>query len=279
MKAFCKFLRACSAILLVLVLTFLSLRHAYALDVKLQWDTVFDADHYVVYWRTALQNYDVSRSQNVGSSITYDFSGPDDTYYFVVRAVDDQNSESSNSREICALDPGAVAPYDKGWAITDGDLKGFRVYYNDNAPNTPTLGPSDAIPLLHQDIPDVQGVGLPLNLQPPTDFTPDDVKIFIPCPGYSNVSQLNIYYYDGANWLLANDADEPDIVQPGAVGWMEAGSRDDHNTSIPPTIAIRVLHFSGVQAGVPSGSPGSLPNGDFGREGAGGCFIETAATD
>lgn len=275
-KTFCKLLPACSATALVFVLLFLGSGHAYALDVKLQWDASSDADHYVVYWRTGLQNYDVSRSQNVGSSITYDFSAPDDTYYFAVKAIGEGGLESPYSREVCALGPNDLeAGYDRGWGITSGDLAGFKVMYDSNDP-TPTLGPSNALP----PIPSVNAVGVPLNLQPsplPPFATP--VKIFIPCPGWSDVIELDIYYYDGANWLLANAADAPDIVQPGAVGWMEPGSREDINSSIPPTIAIRVVHFSGVQAGTPSPPPGSGPDGHAGKEGSGGgCFIGTAAS-
>ena len=141
--------------------------------------------------------------------------------------------------------------------------------YDSNDP-TPTLGPSNALP----PIPSVNAVGAPLNLQPsplPPFATP--VKIFIPCPGCSDVSELNIYYYDGANWLLANDADAPDIVQPDAIDWMEPKSREDNNASVPPTIAIRVVHFSGVQAGTPSPPPGSGPEAILAKKAAVGAAL------
>lgn len=268
-KAFRKLLPACSVILLVLVLTFLGLRHTYAMDVKLEWDKVFDADHYEIWWGSSSRDY-------TDSAITYGTSYnrtlPDDTYYFAVRAVGYQGLKSGYSREVCVLGPTELEPgYDRGWGITSGNLAGFKVMYHSNDP-TPTLGPSNALPL----IPAVNAVGVPLNLQPspgPPFATP--VKIFIPCPRCSDVSQLNIYYYDGSNWFLANDADAPDIVQPDAIDWMEPGSRENDNTSIPPTIGVRILHFSGVQAGT---SAPNNPGNPIGKEGAGGCFIDAAAS-
>lgn len=248
---------------------------SYAIDVTLEWDPSPDAQYYVVYWRTASQNYDVPRSANVGLSTTYDFSKPDDTYFFVVRAVDDPNIESYNSREICVLDPGTLAPYNRGWAITDGDLKGFMVHYNDNAPDTPTLGPSGDIPSLHQSVQDVQGVGLAVNLQPSgTDFTPDNVKIFIPCPGYSDPSGLNIYFYDdlgGADWILAWDGSEQVMTIPGH-DWLAAPPIPHGPVgNTMATYEVIVKHFSGAQAAAPAG-----PTLSGGGGGGGGCFVSTA---
>ena len=249
-----------------------ALNQSYAQNITLQWDGSPDVHHYEVYRGTSSGNYTHSATT---SDTSYNLTLPDATYYFAVKAVSDEGRKSDYSREVCVLGPTDLeAGYDRGWGITNGDLAGFKVMYDSNDP-TPTLGPSNALP----PIPDVNAVGVPLNLQPspgPPFATP--VKIFIPCPGCSDVSQLDIYYYDEANWFLANDADAPDIVQPGAIDWMEPGSREDANTSIPPTVAIRVLHFSGVQAGVPAGYPGSWPDGYSGIEGAGGCFINTAAS-
>ena len=96
------------------------------------------------------------------------------------------------------------------------------------------------------------------------------MKLIIPCPGYTDVSGLNIYYYDGNTWVLASDA--AGNVQPGGEGWMVPNSRIDHNETDPPTIKIEVYHFSGAMAGSFSGA-GS------GGGGGGGCFISTAAYD
>ena len=88
----------------------------------------------------------------------------------------------------------------------------------------------------------------------------------IPCPGYTDVSGLNIYYYDGNNWILIMDG--TGNVQPGGIGMVVPGSRVNHNGTDPPTIEIRIYHFSGFQAGSFSGGGGG---------GGGGCFIATAS--
>jgi hypothetical protein len=120
------------------------------------------------------------------------------------------------------------------------------------------------------DLAGVSGVAVPMNLQPPAVFdTP--VKIFIPCPGYTDVSSLNIYYYNGSSWALACDA--AGNVQAGGDGWMVLGSRVDHNETVPATIEIRVYHFSGAQAGLFSGVSGGSSGG------GGGCFISSTAYD
>jgi hypothetical protein len=115
-----------------------------------------------------------------------------------------------------------------------------------------------------------------LNLQPSgTHFSPA-VTLFIPTPGHSDASVLGIYYYDDTQgqWFLAHDADDnPDIVQPEAVGWLVAGSRVNHNTGNPSKIEIQVNHFSGVQAGVVAGASGSGGSVVAGGSGGGGCFI------
>ena len=73
--------------------------------------------------------------------------------------------------------------------------------------------------------------------------------------------------------MLANDANDPTNVLPGAEDWMGAGSRVDHNIVAPYTIEIQIKHFSGAQAGSPVSSSESS-----GGEGGGGCFIVTAAS-
>jgi hypothetical protein len=62
-------------------------------------------------------------------------------------------------------------------------------------------------------------------------------------------------------------------VQAGGEGWMVPGSRVNHNLGSPSTIEIQVFHFTGVQAGSPSGSGGRTTDAVSG----GGCFIATAA--
>jgi hypothetical protein len=110
----------------------------------------------------------------------------------------------------------------------------------------------------------VEAVGVPMNLQPPTVFNAP-VKIFIPCPGYVYVDTLGILFYNGIDWVLACDA--AGNVEPGGEDWMVPGSRVNHNNGNPSTIEIQVYHFSGAQAANVWSVSGS----------GGGCFIATAA--
>jgi hypothetical protein len=118
------------------------------------------------------------------------------------------------------------------------------------------------------------GVGVPMNLQPPTLFN-EPVRLFVPCPGYDNVEDLNLYYYNGMEWRKACDADE---VLPGGEGWMVPGSRANHNAADDPErdlsfIEIQVYHFSGVQAG--STSPSDDDPAPAVGSGSSDCFIDT----
>ena len=172
------------------------------------------------------------------------------TYYFVVTAVDDEDNESLVSREVSWIKHGSGDEdgRDTEWGISTGTLKNFNVGFDSSA-DIPTLGDSSDIPGVN--LAGVTGVGTPLNLQPSGTYFNPPVKVFIPCPGYTDVSNLDVYYYDDDTfeWYLANDADDPDTVQPDAVGWMVPGSRVDHNSGNPSTIEIQVYHFSGAQAG------------------------------
>jgi hypothetical protein len=157
--------------------------------------------------------------------------------------------------------------YDTGAQLVSGQLAGAKILYDSSEPVTPPFGPTGEIPAL--DISGVDAVGVPMNLQPPTVFnTP--VKIFIPCPGYQYASTLSVYRYSGTSWVLA--CDHNGTVQPGGEGWMVPGSRVNHNLGSPSTIEIQVYHFTGVQAGSPSGAGGGSTDAAAG----GGCFIATA---
>jgi hypothetical protein len=176
-----------------------------------------------------------------------------------------------DSSSVDGGDPDLGGDLDDGIKVDSGNLQGAKVIFDSSENQTPTLGPTDEIPSVN--LAGVSGVAVPMNLQPPTVFdTP--VKILIPCPGYADVSGLNVYYYDGTNWALACDA--AGKVQPGGDGWMVPGSRVNHNETDPATIEIQVYHFSGAQAGSFTGvSAGS----DGGGGGGGGCFISSAAYD
>jgi hypothetical protein len=178
--------------------------------------------------------------------------------------------------EVSSDDPDLEDPqyfYDAGIQVKSGDLAGAKVIYNSSEPVIPRLGPTDEIPPL------AGGCGVPLNVQPPTVFnTP--VKIFIPSPGPTEVTDLTIYVYKGGAWALACDIS--DTVQTGGDSWMVPGSRVNHNNRDPSTIEIKAYHLSAVQgkpetdfSGASADTPPSIS--DNAAELASGCFIATAA--
>ena len=179
----------------------------------------------------------------------------------------DEHDDALNSESLPQSATSVLPPeddYDNLIEVTTGDLTGAKIYYNNGDP-VPQLGPTDEIPAVN--LSGVSGVAVPMNLQPPTVFD-SPLKIRIPCPGYADVSSLNVYYYNGSNWALACDA--AGNVQPGGDGWMVPGSRVDHNETDPATIEIQVYHFSAAQAGSFSGAGG-------GGGGGGGCFISATS--
>jgi hypothetical protein len=253
----------------------------YSASVTLGWDASLDPnlDHYVVYWRTSSGND--SMSEIVPSDTpTYRATGlaANTRYYFTVSAVDIEGNESIVSREVSWIKHlyGDEDGRDAEWGITTSDLKNFNFFF-DSASDIPTLGDSSDIPGVN--LQGVARVGTPLNLQPSGTYFNPPVKIFIPCLGYSDVSNLNVYYYDDddSEWYLANDADDPYTVQQYAVGWMVPGSRVNHNNGDPSTIEIQVYHFSGVQAGSTSGGSSTFFSSSDSGSG-GGCFIATAGS-
>ena len=176
-----------------------------------------------------------------------------------------------DSGAVDPTDPGLEGSYDAGIQVNSGDLEGAKIIYASNEPLIPSFGPSDEIPPL-------KGTrGTPMNLQPLTVFnTP--VKLFIPYPSSKNVGHLAIYVYKDGRWVRG--CDNKGRVRPDGDGWMVPGSRVNHNEANPPTIEIKVYHFSAVQA---ADDPGDASDPSFpslkGTEGAGGCFICTASPD
>ncbi len=184
-----------------------------------------------------------------------------------------QRTDPNNLPDFISVPPGDPdlgGVYDTGILVTGGELAGAKVLYNSAEPLIPNFGPINGI--IDLDLGRISGVGAPLNLQPLTVFnTP--VKIFIPCPGYSDVSALGIYMFDGIDWRSTSDPDGN--VLAGGVGWMVPGSRVNHNNYAPAAIEIQVYHFSAVQAGAVQITFNPLVNPGGG--GGGGCFIATAA--
>jgi hypothetical protein len=102
---------------------------------------------------------------------------------------------------------------------------------------------------------------MPLNLQPPTVFT-TPVKVYIPCPTQMDVTTLSLYLYNGTEWVLACDADGN--LHPGAAGCFVRDSRVNHQDTDPPSIEVRLYHFTGIQAAIswqaaPSSQAASSP--------------------
>jgi hypothetical protein len=269
--------------LLSLILIFVIVVPAYGASVTLGWDANKepDIDHYVVYWGTSPGIYSNNSGPIPKDITTYKITSlsASKTNYFAVTAVNDEGYESAIGREVFLLGTLDLDPqYDKGWGIYRGDLEGFKIMFESNDP-FPALMHSSGIPFLDKS--GVKGVGKPLNLETyPSGVTFNTpVKVFIPCPGYSKVSNLDIYYYDDVkmDWYLANDASDPDRVQPDAVDWMVPGSRVNHNNGDPSSIEIQVYHFSGMQAASSSGSS-SDSSGSSGGGGGGGCFISSLSS-
>jgi hypothetical protein len=176
--------------------------------------------------------------------------------------------------EVDSSDTALEGAYSAGIEVYSGELKGAKIIYDADEPVTPEFGPTgELLPLISSEL---ETLGLPMNLQPPTVFnTP--VKIFIPCPGYDDVSDLDVYLYSGTRCVRACDASGN--VLPAGEGWMVPGSRVNHNDGEPSTIEIKAYHFSGIQAGISSDetcqdiSAVSSEGGSSG--GGGGCFIAT----
>jgi hypothetical protein len=197
------------------------------------------------------------------------------TYCFVVTAYNSESVESGPSREVFVFGSGDVSdPYNAGWGISAGDLKGFIVLYNTltDPGVTPTLEPSEDIPSL--DLPGLQAVGTPLNLQPSGAVFKQPVWVEFPCPGYSNMSQLSLALYNDNSWTQVWDGATGMLTAAGE-GWLD-GNPQYNASEDPQTIIILVKHFTGVQAAVSGQSIArSIGAGSEGGGGGGGCFIST----
>jgi hypothetical protein len=165
--------------------------------------------------------------------------------------------------------------------VQGGVLDGASIIYDSSLAQElgfkPEFGPVE-------ELPQASGLGVPLNLLPPAVF-PNPVTLTIPCPGYKDVSNVSVYYYDGREWWLACDA--AGNVKPEGVGWMVPGSRVNHNEDQngPAYIQIQVYHFSAAAAGgeapatsTPEANTRSVAisgSGSSSGSGSGGCFIST----
>jgi len=298
-------LRAILSFFIVLTISFVIFQQTvWAKDVTLAWDANTESNlaGYKVYYVPGasggqiLANYAGSgaiegsspivmpltadESPNTGI-VQFTLHGLDQatTYCFVVTAYNSENVESGPSREVFVFGSGDVSdPYNAGWGISAGDLKGFIVLYNTlTDPGViPTLGSSEEIPSLN--LPNLQAVGTPLNLQPSGAVFEQPVWVEFPCPGYSDMSQISLALYDGNVWTQVWDGSTGMLTTAGE-GWLD-GNPQYSASEDPQTIVILVKHFTGVQAAIsgqsvaPSVSARSLGAGSGGG-GGGGCFIST----
>jgi hypothetical protein len=163
--------------------------------------------------------------------------------------------------------------------VQGGALNGASITYDSSLAQElgfePGFGPIE-------EVPQAPRLGVPLNLVPPAVF-PNPVTLTIPCPGYEDVSNASIYYYDGREWWLACDAEGN--VTPEGVGWMVPGSRVNHNEdeNSPAYVQIQVYHFSAAAAAAEAEAPDTSLRvegnrsvevaGSSSGSGSGGCFI------
>jgi hypothetical protein len=197
---------------------------------------------------------------------------------FNIESVEEQERAWNNLPDFVFLEPlNAGSGNDAGVEIVSGELAGARIEYDDNEPLTPMFGPMNEIGGVAAAALGMEGAGLPLNLLPHTVFnTP--VKVFIPVPDGSDLTEVGIYFYNGVEWLPA--CDENGNILPGGEGWMVAGSRVNHMESSPPLVEVQVYHFSAAQAvnsAFTSGSTGIVAGSSSG--GGGSCFISSAGEE
>jgi hypothetical protein len=292
-----------SKILMSIVLVLALQGSGYAMDVTLAWDADNDTDlaGYLVYYGTVSGAYTPSSSDYAthysvdGGQSWTDVTGPPPitvgpdvteirltglndgkNYFFALKAFNSAGLKSPYSTEISVISPSNIAaPYNRGWKITSGALAGFTFLYNsDTDPGiTPTLGSPQDIPAF--DLPGLNAVGIPLNLQPDGSVFYTPVAISFPCPGYNYISDFSIGLFEAGEWKLAWDGETQELTAAGT-DWID-GLPQYLPGKNPPTIKIAVKHFSGVQAGAPRGTTskaGSEASGGGG--GGGGCFISTA---
>jgi len=155
-------------------------------------------------------------------------------------------------------------------------IEGAKIIYGNLEPVVPRFGPLEEIPNL--DI--IEGVGVPLNLQPANVFV-KPVTVFIPCPGETDLGILEIYVFNPAiGWQASWETDG--CIVPGSR--VNHGPNDPDPTE-PPTIEVQLNHFSGFQAGRPAelilpaagaGDEEVVAKGGTGG-GGGGCFITAAS--
>jgi len=232
-------------------------------------------DVWVEYERTeesalAVYGYDQIISVTVSAVNRLGHAMAPTAFDFKIETHTEHQDAEANKPVTTAVDPADPdlgGNNDAGIQVIGGDLAGTKVLYNSLEPVPPEVGPDSDIPPL--DVAHATGVGVHLNMQPPTLFQ-SPVKIILPVSGVDDVSELFIYYYDGEAWLPGCHPDG--TIATEGDGLIVPGSRVNRNDATPPAIEFQVYHFTGFQAvqmnaGNNSGGAGG---------GGGGCFIDTA---
>jgi hypothetical protein len=229
-------------------------------------------------WIAYYRSNETANEYPSGVTVTVTFEATDvrkdsmipETVAFRIETQEEQDEAAANLPvAIIQTDYPSAGLTTSGVTNTRSMLDGAAIVFDNTLPAesgvTPYIGPAVEVPAF--SVPGYTGVGVAMNLLPPTVF-PNGVTLMIPCPGYSNVSGLYLYYYNGQQWVMA--CDSAGNVQPGGVGWMVLGSRVNHNGT-PAFIEIEVYHFSAVIAATPSGTTVTVETG----AGGGGCFISS----
>ena len=202
-----------------------------------------------------------------------------DTYYssFKIESEEEHDAALASEPSSTEYDDDPVIGQNTIVADPATAIEGAKIIYDYLEPVAPRFGPLEEVP----DLDIIEGVGVPLNLQPANVFV-NPVTVFIPCPGETDLGNLEIYVFNPAiGWQASWETD----------GCIVPGSRvnhgpDDPDPTEPPTIEIQLNHFSGVQAGKtaepisPSAGAGEEPvagKGVSGGGGGGGCFITASA--
>jgi len=201
-----------------------------------------------------------------------------DTYYSSFKTESQEEHTAALSREPASKEYENNPASGQNTIVADPAtiIEGAQIIYDHLEPVVPRFGPLEEVP----DLDIAVGVGVPLNLQPANVFV-NPVTVFIPCPGETDLENLEIYVLNPAiGWQASWETD----------GCIVPGSRvnhgpDDPDPTEPPTIEIQLNHFSGVQAGKtaveipPSAGAGNeavAEKASDGGGGGGGCFITAA---
>jgi len=245
--------------------------------IPLDSDLTTSRNLWIAYYRSNETGMENEFSSGVTVTVTFEATDERDdsmtpySFAFRVQTVEEEQEEAESMPFVIpVIDEPAPGLTTSGVTETASALYGAAIIYDSSLLAEigiePYLGPTEDIPVF--DAGGYAGVGVAMNLLPPAVF-PSGVTVVVPCPGYTNVSGLYVYYYNGQQWIMA--CDPAGNVQPGGVGWMIPGSRVNHNGN-PSWIEIGVYHFSAVIAATTSGT--TVVVGSEGG-GGGGCFIDS----